>query len=87
MDDRTLIYDLMYQAFIDIRHAAHEGRSLKAIFKVANLFHNVPSQVERIERENGDFSEILAELKVRAQLFGCESWLNNAIQNFQTQQR
>jgi hypothetical protein len=82
MDDRMLVYDLMYQAFIDIRYAAHEGKSLKAIFKVANLFHNVPSQIERIEREKGDFSEILTSLKMRSQLSGCESWLNNAILNF-----
>ncbi len=87
MDDRTLVYDLMYQAFVDIRYAAYEEKSHQAIFKVADLFHNVPLQIERIERESGDFSKILTKLKRRAQLSGCESWLNNVIRNFQDRHR
>ena len=83
MDNRILIYVLMYQAFIDIRNTAYEGKSYDAIFKVANLFHNIPSKIEYLEREKEDFSEMVAALKIRSQMLGCESWLNNAIHNFQ----
>lgn len=86
MNDRMLVYKLMYQAFLDIRWASSEEKSYKAIFKVAYLFHNVPLQIERVERGEGNFLEILANLNAQAKRIGCESWLNNAIRNFRNQQ-
>jgi hypothetical protein len=81
MDDRTLIYKLLYQAFVDIRAAAYESKSNKAIFKIADIFHNIPLQLERVEKGQGSHKEILEDLRERSRRRECESWLDNAIRN------
>ncbi|ALG68898.1 hypothetical protein [Beggiatoa leptomitoformis] len=73
MDNRALAYDLIRQAFLDIRYFSYSEKGYKGIFKVTNLLHNLPSEIEIIERENGDFSEIIEKLKERAQMLDCKS--------------
>lgn len=81
MDDRNLVYQLVYRAFLDIRVAAYNEKSHKAIFKIANVFHDVPLMIERAERENAVFDKIIEDIRYKARQQGCESWLANAISN------
>ena len=81
IDDKSLILKLMHLAFLDIRTVAYENKSHKAIFKIADIFHNIPLQLERVEKENGDYNKILNDIRVRAIRNECEFWLDNAIQN------
>lgn len=81
MEAKVLIHKLLYQAFIEIREAAYEDRGMKGIFKISDLFHNVPLQLNIISENNGNYQELLTEIKKIARMKGYDSWLNNAIQN------
>lgn len=81
MDDKTLIYKLIHQAFLDIRTAAYEEKSHRAIFKIADIFHNIPLQVERVEKGQGSYEEVLKDLHDRAARNECTPWLDNAIRH------
>lgn len=79
-DARRLISKLMSDALIDIRMAAHEGRSLMGIFRLADLFHNVPLALQRLEREGGSYEALLISIKEHADRNGSRSWLSGAIE-------
>jgi hypothetical protein len=81
MDDRTVIHNLLYRAFLDIRIAAYEKKSHEGIFKIADIFHNIPLQLERVQASGGSYQEILNDLRERMRNKGCESWLDNAIKD------
>ncbi|MDM8552391.1 hypothetical protein QUF72_20060 [Desulfobacterales bacterium HSG2] len=80
-DDRSLIHQLLYHALIDIREAACEGNS-RAAFRLSDLIHTIPLQLERVTKEEGDYAEILNGLRERARQKGCESWMNNAVRHY-----
>lgn len=81
MDDRLIIHNLLYRAFLDIRIAAHEKKSHEGIFKIADIFHNIPLQLEQVHAGNSSYQEILNDLRERTRNKGCESWLDNAIKD------
>ncbi len=81
MDSKTLIYKLIYQTFLDIRTASYEGKGINGIFKLADLFHNVPLRLSKIS-DDKDYEDLLADLKEKAKLKGCDSWLDSAITQF-----
>ena len=78
MTDETLVFELLARALLEIRVAGLEGNS-KATFHLADLFHNVPSQIARIQRGNGNYREVLDWLEMRCKQKGMESWLRTAI--------
>ena len=78
-DHRRLLYKLMYRAFLEIRMVAHEGKGHKGIFRIADLFHNVPSILERAEREGGNYAEIMQKLTAHADRNGSRPWLDHAV--------
>ena len=80
MKTKTLIFKLMYQAFLDIRVASYKKTGSEGIFKIADLFHNIPLKVDNISNEV-EYEIILFDLKKGAKFRGCESWLNNAIEH------
>ncbi|MDM8551929.1 hypothetical protein QUF72_17730 [Desulfobacterales bacterium HSG2] len=80
-DNRSLIHQLLYHALIDIREAACEGNS-RAAFRLSDLIHTIPLQLERVRKEGGDYAEILNGLRERARQKGCESWINNALRHY-----
>ena len=85
MDQRTeahlrrLIYRLMSEALIEMRTVAYEGRGHKGIFKIADLFHNVPLSLEILDREGGSYAELFATMTVRAERNGSKPWLDRAM--------
>ncbi len=81
MDYRTLLHQLLYHALIDIREAAYEG-NIRAAFKLSDLIHNLPLQLERVMREDGDYREIFDDLRTRGMRKGFESWIENALGHY-----
>jgi hypothetical protein len=49
MDSRELVSRLLYLALIEIRAEAHALQNPK-VFHLADLFHNVPLQLERVAK-------------------------------------
>lgn len=74
-----LVYGLMSRAFLNIRVAAHEDKGQKGIFKLADLFHNVPARLERLEREGSGFDELMNQVFAHADRNGSRAWLDDAI--------
>jgi len=81
MSDRDILYQILVFALIDIRTAAYEEKSHKAIFLVADLIHNLPLQLASAESGNGVFNAILSQLKKRAKIKKCDTWLDGVIQD------
>lgn len=75
MDDKVIIY----HAFFDIRSAAYDGGKNPSIIKLSEVFHNIPLQLERTERENGDYSDVLRDIRERARRAKCKKWLDNIL--------
>jgi hypothetical protein len=82
-DYRRLIYKLMSDALIELRAVAYEGRGHKGIYKIADLFHNVPLSLERLDREGGSFSDLLTKIKTHADRNGSRPWLDGAIERIE----
>lgn len=78
MNNEYLVQMLIARAFLDIRVAANEGNNI-ICFALSDLFHNVPYQVQVVQKENGDYDEIIDWLKMRADQKNISSWLNHAI--------
>lgn len=79
MSDRELLYQILAFAFIDIRTEAYKQKSYKGIFLVADLVHNLPFQLASAENNGAGFNDILSQLKERAKLKECDTWLEGLI--------
>lgn len=73
-DPQQLLYRLMYCAFIEIRAQAYK-QNHKAAFDIADLFHNTPLQIYRMEQGEITPEEVIPWLRTRARQKGIESWL------------
>jgi hypothetical protein len=78
-DRKVLLYRLLYDALIEMRYEAHEGRTDK-LFCLANLFHNLPLQLERMERGEVTHEEVMSELQAHAERIAMTQWLTYRIQ-------
>lgn len=72
---KSVLYRLLYDALIELRARGHE-RSDKVVFLLADLFHNVPLQLDRLDRGETTVHDIKRELEERAQRNGIEGWLD-----------
>lgn len=68
------IYDLLHRAVIDLRA---EGRTTEdhVVFLLADLFHTVPLQLDRVDQGDLAPDEVLSWLRRRAQGTLMEDWL------------
>lgn len=78
MNNEALVLKLLAHALLEIRIASHEVNSRMA-FEIADVFHNVPYQIERIQGGDGSYQEIVNWLEMRCEQKGMKSWLQNAI--------
>jgi len=78
MEARELIYRLLYYALLEIRVEAHEIQNGK-IFHLADLFHNIPLQLDKVSRGEGSFDDVLSWLEQRASEKGCKEWLDKSV--------
>ena len=77
MDSKTLICRLLYRAFLDLRIEATEIKNSR-MFNIADLFHAVPLQIERAERGEISYDDILKCLTDKASARNALQWLDNA---------
>jgi hypothetical protein len=77
MSNRHLVHQLLARALLEMRVAAYEDQS-KQLFNMADLFHNIPYQLERAQTER-DFEEILDLIRASAERKGLDAWLNHAL--------
>ena len=80
-DEKTLLHQLLYVAFMDIRDASCEKKWHTDFYRLPHFLHNLPLQLERVQEIEGGYSKIMRDLKERSRILDCESWLNNAIHN------
>jgi len=85
---RQLLLNLMTSAFIDIRSTAYSGAhlveiegfsDLERIRLLADLFHNVPGEMARVEESGRDYQRVLDAIWDSHPEFG-QPWLRGAIQ-------
>ena len=69
---------IIYRGFLEIRIASLEESKSSCFFKVSDLLHNLPLQLD-LEK---NYSLVLDELKERAEIKGCSKWLINVINDF-----
>ena len=79
MNSQEIIYRLLYLALIEIRSESYAIKN-KEIFHLADLFHNIPLQLEKVASGTGSYDEVLSWLRERAQEKDCEGWLDKAIE-------
>lgn len=74
MTTKQLLFRLLALALIELREEGYEIQNTK-VFALADLFHNVPGQLERVEREETTPEDIMRWLRAHAQRRGIEGWL------------
>lgn len=79
MNEKELLYKLLYQVMIEIREESYVIKNTK-IHALSNLVHNVPLMLLKAEGEN-DFSEIVKKLQEKGQNLGIQNWLKKAMDN------
>jgi hypothetical protein len=80
MDSKALICKLLHRAFLDLRVEATEIKNGR-VFGIADLFHVVPLQMERAERGELSYDDILRGLEDKARAKKALPWLENAIKD------
>jgi hypothetical protein len=72
------VHQLLHLALLEIRVSAQEGGAKKC-FHLADLFHNVPLQLQRVAEGQGTYEEVLDWIRERAREKGCEQWVETAL--------
>jgi hypothetical protein len=78
MNNETLIYKLLARALLDMRIASKDGNS-QFTFEIADIFHNIPLQIERVKNNKEDYKQIIEWLEMRCEQKKMRSWLETAI--------
>jgi hypothetical protein len=73
-DAKASRYRLLHNALIEMRYEAHEGRG-DNVFRLADLFHRLPLQLERMERGEEGYEAVMRELQTHAERIGLTQWL------------
>lgn len=82
MTDCDLLHRVLYYGLLDIRSQGREHND-KAVFRLADLFHNHILQLRDAAIGTREYSEVLSDLMKTAETTGCQDWLNNAISQIQ----
>lgn len=71
---KSQLYRLLYLALIDLRAEGYRAEN-RGVFLLADLFHNIPLQLDRVD--SGDLApeDILRWLRTRAHGTPMEAWL------------
>ncbi len=80
-----ILHRLLYYAFIEIRYRAHENDDEdNGIYKIADLFHNLPNTLLMAVRNDMTYDEILQDLKEIAEMKGVSAWLEQSIADIES---
>jgi hypothetical protein len=75
---QEIIYNLLYHAFLAIRVGAYTN-DYTYIFDTADLFHNVPLQLDRVRAGTSTHDEVLAWIRNRADEKKLRPWIEMLI--------
>jgi HD-GYP domain-containing protein (c-di-GMP phosphodiesterase class II) len=70
----------MYEVFVEIRVGAYETENAR-IFHIADIFHTVPLQLERVNKGEITYEEVLSEIRRKAVEKDCEQFFENLLKN------
>ena len=76
--DRGLLYRLLSVAVLTVRVEAYTADN-RPLFRLADLFHNVPSRLNSALRDQRSHAEILSALQEHAARNGSVEWLDQAL--------
>ncbi len=76
---KAQVYHLLYLALLDLRAEGHNAEN-RLVFLLADLFHNIPLQLDRVDRGDLAPEDILRWLRIRALGTPMEAWLNLRLQ-------
>lgn len=72
---KKMLYRLLFDALIDMRVRGYESGD-EAIFALSDMFHNVPLQLDGLDRNELSVQDILQEVRERARRHhDAEGWL------------
>jgi hypothetical protein len=77
MTDKEYIFKRMYRAFLDIRVASYTKDS-HTCFVLSDVFHNVPLRMNRADKCEMDYAEIVTGIREKCEARNCVAWLDNA---------
>ena len=77
MTEKEYLFELLFRAFLDIRVASY-AKDSHTCFILADVFHNVPLQMNRADKDEKDYADIVADIKERCERRQCISWLDTA---------
>lgn len=80
MTEKEYILKLMYAAFLDIRIASHSQDS-HTCFVLSDIFHNIPLQVNRADKGEMSYAEIIKFLQEKCVERKCTPWFDTATAN------
>lgn len=72
---KSQVYRLLYLALIDLRAEGNSAEN-RLVFLLADLFHNIPLQLDRVDRGDLAPEDMLRWLHTRAHGTPMEAWLN-----------
>ena len=79
MTTKSLLHRLLYAALIEIRTEGHDMQN-KTVFVLADLVHNIPLQLDRVDCGETTPEDIMQWLRMRAKQTGADGWLNLRIE-------
>lgn len=77
MTNKEYLFELLFRAFLDIRVASY-ARDNHNCFVLADVFHNVPLQMNIADKGEMSYAEIIEDIKRRCERRQCISWLDTA---------
>jgi HD-GYP domain-containing protein (c-di-GMP phosphodiesterase class II) len=80
MEEREQIFRLMYMAFVEIRVEAYEKQNAK-IFHIADIFHTIPLQLERVNKDEITYEEVLSDIRSKAKEKDLAMFFENFLKN------
>lgn len=86
MTKKEYLFELLYRAFLDIRIASY-AKDSHTCFVLSDIFHNIPLQMNRTDKGEVSYAEIIADIKKRCGRRRCTSWLDTATSDIERRHR
>jgi hypothetical protein len=77
--ERTIL-KLIARALIEVRSFASEGDN-NACYALADLFHNIPYQLQVARDEGGGFEKIIDWIRMRSEQKKMKDWFESALKD------
>jgi len=86
MDDLERLHRLLYMALVGIREEGRDGRR-NVVVGLADLFHTIPLQLDRVARGDIADSVVMRLLRERAVHLGCDRWVEDRLREMRGEDR